>query len=162
MILWTPLLRIATKVTGWIQMKAAKEQWKQANLPAKVTIVAHSQPPNSSLPPSVNVSKQLGGQVGYPAHTQNAKPLVEILPKPDLVDGQDVKQLREQESKRRSDQCLKEAQKNRADGMPWLAEMNEALAMINRHQEDTNTKQLQERANRALDKHLEHIKREIG
>lgn len=163
MIIWTPILKWMTKLTGLVQQMAAREQWKQANLPAKVTI-AHFPPLTKSSLPLDSNNKQQGGQVGYPAHQPSGRLPVEISPKPDLVDGQDanLQQRPIPEGTRRSDLCLKEAQKNREDGMPWLAEMNEAMAMINRHQEDTNTEQLQERANKALDKHLEQIEREIG
>jgi hypothetical protein len=153
------------KVMSYAQTKAQAEQWKlaqgQMKPIVKIAILAPSQPQMNSLPPSVNVSKQLGGQVGYPVHSQKGRPLSETSPKQGYPDGQEGKKPQGEESKRRSDQCLKEAKKNREAGMGWLAEMNEALAMINRHQEDTNTEQLQERANKALNKHLDQINREI-
>ena len=86
-MIWVILLKMATKLTGWLQMKVTKAQWRAANLPAKI-IIAHFHPQKNNLPPSSGTSKLLGGQVGYPAHNQKGKPLEGISPKLDLVDGQ--------------------------------------------------------------------------
>lgn len=90
-MIWVILLKMATKLTGYLQAKVTKAQWRAANLPAKVTI-AHFPLVPQSLPPSINISKQLGGQVGYPAHQQKGRPLDEISQKLDLVDGQGERQ----------------------------------------------------------------------
>lgn len=164
-MIWTPILRIAAKLTGWLQMKAAKEQLKLAQPKVrrvKVTIVPFLQQTKSSLPLNESKVSQVE-QVDYPGLKLNEPLPVEISPKLDLVDGQDANlQQRPIQGTRRSQLCLKEAEKNRAEGMPWLAELNEAMAMINEHQENTNTEQLQKRANKALNHHLDIINKEIG
>lgn len=86
-MIWIILLKMATRLTGWLQMKVTKAQWRAANLPARVTI-AHFPLVPQSLPPSINTSKQLGGQVGYPAHQQKGRPLDEISQKLDCQGGQ--------------------------------------------------------------------------
>jgi hypothetical protein len=147
---WVLLNKLLAKLTGYTTRKAAMQMNKRAaRSQAKLNRRLSSEPTNrQQVEREGNLAQQLNEQQSKLTSQRR-----------DLQGGQGVSQqqsvILESTSKgldsytlqwrkehglpvRRSDLCMEEAKKNRASGNIWLAEMNEALAEINRKKEANN------------------------